>query len=617
LTENLKKIIYGKKSLAEGDILFVSENDFQSPPFSDESSYLAIQTIKKIQNSLLDLTPITELFSNEKYSLWWLIYPQIFYHLETKINFVTNFSKFLDKSLPQRVIILDDFNEIDLIKQICIKKKISFKFSQLAYFKFKMKKNFLKFRRKYGTHLIFNKKGKERKKLFFSKVVTIPSLENKILFVAGPGYRRKIFDHTTGKIKSGEYIIQDIIKLIEDKKSIIGIDLWSNIQENNDSLKERLSSNVFWIPIEALVEVKNKNQKNFLNKYNHIISSDKFRLLLKFEGIFLWKSLEGTFEKLKYSPYIPYWISLIDSLNILFSNQKPQAIFLPYETGPTALAFIIASRKNNVKTIGVQHGFIHKFHKSYSHENFATDENLFGFPLPNKILLYGNITKKLLEEKDYPTKILIPFGNPTFFNLETIKKALIQTDVNRKYKIKKNKKIILYTTSGFQELNKKTVKYDFDTQVWRYLLKNFGNNEEYYLILKPHPLEDLSTYENVLHEKEFSNAQVIQGNLIELIYISSIVVSIFSTTIFDSMCFKKPVIQVKFEGASYSLPFNDSNIGVQSSLHSLSNKIIEILQNNSLQNTIVENNSRFIKEFYGIPEKNMESKLNYLIKDES
>jgi len=102
----------------------------------------------------------------------------------------------------------------------------------------------------------------------------------------------------------------------------------------------------------------------------------------------------------------------------------------------------------------------------------------------------------------------------------------------------------------------------------------------------------------------------------ELIYISSIVVSIFSTTIFDSMCFKKPVIQVKFEEASYSLPFNDSYLGVQSSLPLLSEKIIEILENNSLQKTILENNSRFIKEFYGIPEKNMESKLNYLIKEE-
>ena len=418
-----KEIVYGKKSFEKKGILYVTENNFQSPPFSDESSIKAIKAIKKIQNSLSDSTFFLELFAYENFSLWWLMYPQLFYKFQNTIDFVTNFSNFIDKFNPQKVRMNDSFTEINLIKQICHNKNIPFTYSKFPFFMFKIKKNLKKFSRNYGSSFLFNTKTKERKKIFFSKKNSIPSLKNKIVFVAGSGYHRKIFDPITRKTQSREHIIQNLMELIKYKKSIMGIHVWSDIREKNISLRERLTSKFQWIPVEILLKIKNKNQKEFLIDYQKLISSKKFQEFIKFNDISLWESLESTFEKMKFAPYLPFWISLIDSLTLLFSIEKPKVIFIPYETGPVSLSFIIAAKRNNVKTIGIQHGFIHKFHKNYSHETFASEKNPYGFPLPNNLLLYGKITKKLLEEKGYPSQILIPFGNPDFFNLDSIEKA--------------------------------------------------------------------------------------------------------------------------------------------------------------------------------------------------
>ena len=81
------------------------------------------------------------------------------------------------------------------------------------------------------------------------------------------------------------------------------------------------------------------------------------------------------------------------------------------------------------------------------------------------------------------------------------------------------------------------------------------------------------------------------------------------------MCFKKPVVQVTFKEASYSLPFDQSNVIVQSTLEKLSEKILEIINDQNFQNKIIENNSNFIQEFYNIPEKDVASQLDQLIKD--
>jgi len=73
-------------------------------------------------------------------------------------------------------------------------------------------------------------------------------------------------------------------------------------------------------------------------------------------------------------------------------------------------------------------------------------------------------------------------------------------------------------------------------------IENFSNDPNFQLVLKPHPREKSEEYQKILEIFLPKNAKIIQGNLLELLYISSLTVAINSSTIFDSFAMKKPVI---------------------------------------------------------------------------
>lgn len=610
-----QKVIFCSESKLENECIYVSEKDFQSPHLSDKSAKLAIKEINKMQNFLYNNIKITEVFSYKGNSLWWFFYPQIFFALEKTLDFIENFSEFIEKEKPSSIYVLNDFGRIELIKQICKKKQIDLSYSKVEYYKEKISKRIKNSLRHFALSLLTKQKIKKRKNLFTKKKTF--QIDNSILFLAGPHFRRGIFNPQKNITERGEYFIQNLIDLIKDDYNIMCIDIFTEIRSNETILSERLNSDLSWVPLEVFFKKLELGEKQkFLEKYEQIISSKKFQDQFKYHDFLIWDSLEETFTKLKFGSYIPYWIDLTNSLDFLFSTSKPKAIFLIYETGPISLAFINSAKKFNIKTIGVQHGLITKYHKYYSHDEFATSENPYGFPLPHKFLLHGNITKKILLEKGFPAEKLETFGNPVFFNLNEIQKYLKNQLLFDKYELKKEKKIILLTTSHLQAGSFNTKKFDFDVQTWKVLLENFSNDPNFQLVLKPHPREKSEEYKKILEIFSPTDAKIIQGNLLELLYISSLTVVINSSTIFDSFAMKKPVIQVKF-GNYISMSWDDfiPKVVYQTELKNLPDSIRKILTSKELQNELKANGIQFIKEYYNIPEITPDSHLKKIIED--
>ena len=172
---------------------------------------------------------------------------------------------------------------------------------------------------------------------------------------------------------------------------------------------------------------------------------------------------------------------------------------------------------------------------------------------------------------------------------------------------------ILFTTTKLQEGYEITKKHNYDSRIWNYLLENFGNNDSFFLILKPHPKEITTVYEEILKKNSNPmNTKIIQDSLQELIYISSVVISTYSTTIIDSLCFKKPVINVEFDGIKF--PVILGNAVKTTNLDNLKTAILEIVNNDAVKNELLQNSNEFIKMFYNIPEENPKKLLENLIK---
>jgi len=606
-------IIYGKKSYQQKNKIYVNEGDFLSPLLEHKTDALALNEINRISRESINGKSIPQLFSYENFSIWWFIYSPLIVPFMRAINFVTHFIEFVERENPEKIFIQNDFDTLDLIQQICDSRHINLNYSRINFMKFKIRKELWRTIRKYGARKISKTKLKQRKDLFHNKKKSVPEITDRIIFAVPSDYHRSVFDPIEGKEKNGEWIIQNIINLLEDKK-IVCIDLPSDLRESNKNLEERLSSEISWFPVEVIFSKNPKLPHNFLKKYNSIISSKQFRDLFEFKGISLWKQLENIFVKMNDPFYLPFWLELTESLKNFFQKNKPKVIFLPYEYGPLALSFIIGAKENKIKTIGISHASIYENIYGYSHEEFATDKNPFGFPLPDYTLLFGNFAKQVLEKQGYPPEKFVVFGKSDFFNLEKIEKALSERSLHKKYNIPPNRKVILFTSNLLQEGYSSYGKYSYDSQIWETLVKNFVARKDITLILKPHPREkNITVYKQILKKYNSLNGRIIQGNLQELLYVSSITVSIYSDTILDSLCMKKPVIRVKFDEVEHPIPYDKFGVVLPTSLDRLSENINNFLEDNKIQNSLEQNRARFIKEHFNIPEEEPRSILKRLI----
>ena len=442
----------------------------------------------------------------------------------------------------------------------------------------KMKKYI--FGKRDSIHIIDLTQTLELTKVALQKVYETISNNGKILFVIPTSYRRKIYDPKSGESVQGEYIQGPIIDILQkNNEKIVCVDLDYSFRGDFSILKERLSESISWFPIEKIVNnLTSKNNKEFIKKYKNLLNDNDFQKIFTYNGIDFWEQLYETLWSLTYSANLPFYIQIIESLNEFFKENRPKAVFLPYETGPMALSIILSCEKFNVKTFGIQHGLILSSNADYSHKLFRTKDSPMGFPLPNKFLLFGNYAKlKLLENSSYPNEKLEIFGNAAYFNLNETLKKLKKNDVKLKYCIPKNKKIILFPTTKSQTHYSKFGRQNYDEQLLKKLLELYSNNENIFVILKPHPSgENTDSYKKMIKSFNCNNFEIKQGSLFELTSVSDLVIAVYSNTLLDTITIGKPTISVNFTGKDF--PFKNLDTLITTELENLGNKINNILK---------------------------------------
>ena len=611
--KNPLKIIFGTSSSKTDEIIYVREEDFEIPHGEDYK--IAIEELGKIQNVIFDGKPFLEHFLYNNTSLWWFIYQNLISHYKKATNFIKKFSEFLDENNPTSVEITD-YQKLAVIKQICLQKNIKYIYSKSAYLRFSLKQKTKESINRKRFEKITNEKTQNRINEFLKKSKDIPDINNSIVFAIPTYYRRKIFDSLTGLTKEGEYIQQPIINLLNND-NVVGLDLDYTFKGDSGILSNRLSDTIPWFPIEMFLYKKNtKDHSKFFDSYKKLISSSNFQKIFVFNKISLWDEIQKIFKEMAYAPHLPLCMNLIDSLSDYFKKTKPKAFFLPYETGPFALSIIAACKDNEIITVGIQHAYIYEFSPMYSYGNSLENNKKYGFLLPDHLLLFGNYTKNLLLGKGYPSEKLVTFGNSAFFGLDKFLKSFNRRKILDKFGITEGQQVILFTSGKLQRKHSASGKYDYDEQIWEYLIKHFGNKENFFLVLKPHPQEkDISVYQNILQNKNCTNAIVTHDSIYDLICLSNIVISVFSTTMLDALCFQKPVIRVKFGNEKHHI-FDNTNAIITSKLDSLSKHIDIILNDKSKMETISNNIQEFIKEQYGIPENQPGLVLKEILNDD-
>lgn len=604
-----KILVYTFYEKANENLLYFSEENFLRPPLNYYDISIPLSKKKQIESCYLKNKPFLELFSYKNYSLWWTFDHFDFWNpFSTIIYFIDNFKKILIDINPKYVIV-DDFRRIDIIKQICNQNNIKLKYSKFNYVVFLLKSRIVALSRKkirgYRLKTKLNKIYQINRHIF-SKSHSSINICDKILFALSTTYRREIYNFETEKFEKGEHLIEPIIQIINQKYDVSGISLTHFPNFSKIFLEERMQSGMPWFPEESILLNKSKDHTIFLKEYSKLISDKNFQNLFNYKNIQIWNHLQNSFIQMQFEPYFPYYLRIIDSFTNLFDSQKPKIIFLPSETDAVQRCIISVASDFNIKTVGIQHGEGTK-DAEHSESNFRTKSNPYGCPYPDKMLLFGNFTKREYVKQGYDESKFIEFCNPNYINQEKIL-SLSKNKLREKYSVSLDKKIILFTTSRYTNKN-----YNYDTLVIKKLLTEFKNDNDLIFLIKPHPSEDTNYYQLHIHDN-IKNFRVIQGNIIELIMLSDAIISNASSAIVDSVSLKKPVLEVSWK---YSIDlFGDSSVVLFSDIDDIKQNLQKILDKDYLNENMISQYDNYTRDHYNLPIKqNRLSEILYKLID--
>ena len=608
------KLFYGSKlNEKHDDILYLNDANLSLPygisyfkesmPFLDNLSY---------QKCLGKIVP--ELFSYQNNSLWWLILPSLSYSIIDSINFINKFDLFLKKNKPTSVKIIGNFEKFYLVKQICENNKIQFSYSKSSFLKYSTKNKLkIRLREKHYSNTL-QKKFSKRLNLFKIKSNKLPTFKNKLLIFSANVYRRKYFDFEKNFEVIREFLIDPLLPHIKNI-DLVGIDVDYSFIGDTEILEQRLDESMPWIPLEGLLNDLSKNNKSnsFISSYKKLILNKDFQNLFTYEGINFWSRVESDFKKISTSYYLPFLIDMIEQFEKTLQISKPKAILIPYEKGSYALALIIACKKLGIKTIGIQHGAFDSLgHNDYAHTYLQSEKTPFGIPIPTHMLVWGNSSKNFLINKGYPKNKISVIGNPEFYDMKKIKKD--QNTLRIKFNFPTETKIILFTTSKLQRGYISDEKRAYDEYVLEELLNLYSNDPNYIIILKPHPVKEPTyVYEEIIKKYDAKNCFIKTENILELIQLSDLLISVESSTIIDAIALGKMVIAITFDGSSWMDPQIAKNILILSELKNLKINIEKILNDETLQNTLHDEQKKFLLDNYNFPNVQVDEIINNVI----
>jgi len=609
-------LIYGKNNhTSTSENIVVTPEDLK---IQNEFEILkkTIKTLQHLEASNINDRSFLSCFQYDDFSMWWFLRPSLITPFKDTINFIDRFEELIKEKKPTQIKMVGDFSKLKIIEQICKKNNVEFSYSKYDNFKFNLNRSTRLYFQKERFKQIFNKKFNSRLRISKSQKVLNHTNDDSIIFAIPTSYRRSVFEYTTKKSTRGEYIQGNLISILKQLNYKIScIDLDYDFRGEPEILKERIQEGN-WKSLESLIDnTSNSNHKDFLKKFKKVLVDKNFQTLFHYHDINMWSVLEEHFLILSYRPTLPWYLQVIDSLFNYFKNNKPLAVFLPYEKGPLALAFTIACERHNIKTFGIQHGVFLQITADYTSQIFRSKDNPLGMPLPDKILLFGEFTKQLLtQDGDHPPDKLIVLGNPAFYNLDNIINNLKKRDLRLKYNIPLDKKIILFATGKNQQYYRKEIGQNYDEKVLEHLLINLPDELNLHVIIKPHPNEkNVDIYKKLIQEHNRNEFSIMQGSTYEFLLLADVFCSVYSTSIIDSITLGTPSIGIKFDNYDYLSLVEKMQVAITCPLDSLSKKIIQVLTDQNLLKQLNFQREEFIKFVYNYPNADTELQLEKLM----
>ncbi|PWI48902.1 hypothetical protein CEE45_04000 [Candidatus Heimdallarchaeota archaeon B3_Heim] len=452
--------------------------------------------------------------------------------------------------------------------------------------------------------ILIAKVSKNEKKLDYRKKPIFLVISYDAAWVATPSY-------LSGLIRKSDHLKDSVMETLQHKADFLGT---SSFRYRKASFKIALERSLFWNHSYNLLNVywspkswlKQVYAFNFFKRKLKMIKNDsKFRKQCQQNNNDFYDILIQEFDYY-FCFLLPLCVSWVETFTSLIDKIKPSLALISNETGHSEKSLIIASKKHKVPVLAMQHGVIDPTNRGYifSKKDISKSGSIHSpyNPITDRTAVFGTKYKNFIDKNsNFPEGSVVVTGNPKFDKLfQMVNKFKNRGHIRRWLNIPEDKPILLWTTQTHwlsTEENRKNVDAVYSA------LEEL--NDDITLIVKLHPNED----QRAPFYQEDSRIKPIylgkEVDILQLIYVSNIILTKHSMTATEAVALDKPVIILNLSGNPDIIDCVDEGVAVGVyKKDDLKQAILSLLVDDS---RIAKNRSRYVEaEYYLIDGKSSE-----------
>lgn len=234
----------------------------------------------------------------------------------------------------------------------------------------------------------------------------------------------------------------------------------------------------------------------------------------------------------------PWSVRTMDEAAGALDVLRPRAVVTYAEAGGWGRALVLESRRRDIPSAGLQHGFIYRHWLNYRHE---PDELLPTetppFPHPTKTLLFDNYAAQHLRERGrLPAQSLSVTGSPRLDELATAIQGLTRDDVlgvRSRLQIDSSEQLVLVTTKEREARTSLPAFLDAASRVTGVIVA-----------IKPHPAETRASYSSHVRNRPRVRVLAPEEPLAPLLAAAQVVVTVNSTVALDASALDIPAMAI-------------------------------------------------------------------------
>ncbi len=530
--------------------------------YAEVSEDEAIEWIKEWPKNHFGENNFIQLMKHENISVWWfmeswLYYSSIYFDsVRDVLLSVQLLNSIIKKEKPDEILFLDDGKpHSEIIKSISTQKNIKTTKVKLPFFRtiYNMKRTINTFFIKNFINFSYplRKTAWKFSRLCHNRKANKDQRNKKVIFISTHAWER-VRDEK-GRITVREPFNTPIIEEFEKSKSFdilsvhipignfLGLgEIWTRSKSPNFTVIEEYGNRRAHKKTSQSI----KDIKSIWNKHKTEIQ-DSF----VFDGVNISSILEKQFS-CYFSTRLKGHMRDYYLIKEMLDNEKPSAVVYPGETSEFAKALFHLCREQNIITVGMQHGVLHKY-LGWIHQKNEVSTKKTGpdiCPIPDITMVYGpSYRETLIRYGKYPEKNVFVSGSQRFDRIVKSKKIFRKDKFFSEHSIDAGKKIITYVTSPIAAA---------DAEMMNEALMNVVNKiNNTHLVIKLHPSETPDVYEKIAKNLGIKPIILRDADLYEVLNATDIVVTHLSTAALEAMIFDKPVIVINLTGSADRVPY--------------------------------------------------------------